>query len=95
MSEKLSGAALQSHGELVILRLLVESMLTSLQPDQLIRAVDSFHAATERLTVDVLGGTARDELLAALQRAVAWQWYRLDNLDVPLPPGVELPEPPS
>jgi hypothetical protein len=82
----MEGENLKAHGELVVLRLLVESMLISMSLEDQGTALLKFHQAAERLVADVLGDGQREDMLNAIQRAVRWQWLRLENLDAPVPP---------
>lgn len=83
MDNQLHGPSLGSHCELAALRLLVESIVTALPRTALRQVREGFEFQSESTLASVLAGPNRDELLHAMERAIAQQRRRLEAaLDV-------------
>lgn len=85
MEKELRGQALHTHCEMAVLRLLVEAVITAMPLEAQENAAQAFAQNCERVTADLLASSGRDELLAAMKRAMGWQRRRLASLDLYLP----------
>jgi len=72
-------------GEVAVLRLLVESMLSALPDEEQGVALVKYSKACERLIADMLGVAPREALVTTVQRATSWQAERLRSLGLEVP----------
>lgn len=83
MNKDEPGDLMKSHAELCIVRLLVESVVMTLNQQAQARVAVKYEAACERLLADVLASQQPEALVNAIQRAIAEQDRRLSSLGVP------------